>query len=202
MSTRKFRGLTQKIFLIETLPIKDESIREYVVMGTSKNVYTVTVQNKPACTCPDYSQRQGRCKHIYFVMMKIMKVKDPDTEKYSNNEIKEMFSRIPKITNTLCVALNIKKKYENYKNKDKYNKNKDTDYKVQEKSTDDLCPICLDDLENGEKLTCCKYGCGKSVHEKCFSMWSSQGGEICIFCRTDWNKDKNKIVKKYINLDE
>lgn len=192
MSARKFRGLTQKIFLIETLPVKDKSVREYVVMGTSKNVYTVTVQNKPTCTCPDYKQRQGRCKHIYFVMMKIMKVKDPDTEEYSNDEVKKMFKRIPTITDTLCVDSNIKKKYEIYKNKDP------KDNKVEEKSKDDLCPICLDELENGEKLTCCKYGCGKYVHEKCFSMWSSRGGEICIFCRSSWNK----VEKEYINLNE
>lgn len=191
MPTRKFRGLTQKIFLIESLPVKDSSLREYVVMGTSKNVYTVTVKNIPTCTCPDYAQRHGRCKHIYFVMMKIMKVKNPDEKEYSDDDIKEMFKRIPKITDTLCVDINIKKKYENYKKK------KNNDDTVQEKNKDDLCPICLDELENGEKLTCCKYGCGKSVHEKCFSMWSSRGGEICIFCHSEWNK----ITKKYINLD-
>ena len=75
---RKQRGITQKLFLIETLKKKDEKSREYVIMGSTGNVYNVNITNDPTCTCPDYTNHANRCKHIFFVLVRIMKVIDPD----------------------------------------------------------------------------------------------------------------------------
>ena len=51
---------------------------------------------------------------------------------------------------------------------------------------DDVCPICLDPLENGKELDYCKYSCGQTIHKKCFSMWEKSKGGICVFCRGKW----------------
>ena len=58
---------------------------------------------------------------------------------------------------------------------------------------DDMCPICLDDLDNGEELEYCKYSCGKAIHKMCFQMWFHKNSIKCLFCGANFNKT-------YINL--
>lgn len=62
----------------------------------------------------------------------------------------------------------------------------------------DSCPICYEDLLDDTKLVHCGYGCGKAVHEACFSRYSKahleryNSNEVfdtklkCVTCRTDW----------------
>lgn len=181
-SQRKQRGITQKLFLIETLTKKDEISREYVIMGSTGNVYNVTISFDPVCTCPDYTTRANRCKHIFFVLVRIMKVYDPDKMRYTSNDLKNMFNNIPEITNILCVDNDIKDKYIQSKNN-----------KITIKN-DDLCPICLDDIQNGEEFEYCQAQCGKCVHKLCFTMWCKKNPANCLVCKTPWG------IQKYINL--
>ena len=70
-----------------------------------------------------------------------------------------------------------------------YDGEKSNDEKeVQQKFDEgDICPICLDPLENGKDLDYCRYSCGKTIHKKCFSMWERTKGSICVFCRAEWH---------------
>lgn len=40
------------------------------------SVYTVTISRQPTCTCPDHQSGRagGRCKHILFVMLRVLKL--------------------------------------------------------------------------------------------------------------------------------
>lgn len=186
-SARKLRGLQQPIYLIETLPITNNDERQYVVMGTSKKVYNVTINTSPSCDCPDHTTRKTRCKHIYFVLLRIMKVNtgNVDQELYTSIEVQNMFNNIPEVTKLLCVDDKMKEKYHKLKNNESL--------EVEKKDTDDLCPMCLDDLNNGSELDYCKYSCGKSIHKDCINMWLSSGKDNCLICREVWNKEKEKI---------
>lgn len=185
---RKQRGIMQNIFLIESIIDETNKYEKcYVVMGSSGNVYQVTICNEPFCTCPDYVTRHKRCKHIFFVLVKIMKTDKEDQDEYTDTELLEMFVRIPQITNNLIVNDKVKQKYNTLK--------PNSDSKITKKNTDDLCPICLDDLENGDELDYCKFSCGKNIHKICFGMWSKSKGNKCVFCSSHWTKND-----KYINL--
>lgn len=190
--SRKIRGSTQNIFLIETIidDIKEE--RKYVVMGSTGNVYNVTIKEKPECTCPDFMTRNKRCKHVYFILIKVMKADNIDHEIYSKEALEKMFKNIPQITNNLIVNNNIKNKYDKLKKNEKI--------EITMKNTDDLCPICLDDLENGCELDFCKYSCGKPVHTLCYAMWIKKKAPNCIYCSVDWYK--KEVNSKYINLSK
>ena len=87
-TTRKQRGKTQKIFLVEHNPIS-KYVKEYVVMGTTGNIYKVKIQETPVCTCWDYMTRHRRCKHIYFILCRIMKVNQSkeDTPSFSKRAL-------------------------------------------------------------------------------------------------------------------
>lgn len=192
MATRKQRGIEQSIFLIETV-IDDtkHNERKYIVMGSTGNVYDVVIKNKPECSCPDYMTRGNRCKHLYFILIRVMKAKCVDKKRYSDEDLVTMFNNIPPITNNLVVGQNKKEKYKKLKGND------GKIITVDIRGTDDLCPICLDDLQDGNKLDYCKYSCGKPIHELCFQMWCKKKDATCVFCRRPWFPVDNG---KYINL--
>lgn len=189
---RKERGRTQNIFLIETIINENNKERNYMIMGSTGNVYKVTIKEIPECTCPDFQTRNRRCKHIYFVLIRIMKTTNEDKDIYTNLELELMFTNIPTITNNLIIGDNSKKKYEQLKNELGNNTTE-----IEKKGLDDVCPVCLDDLTDGNELDFCKYSCGRSIHKLCFSMWCKKNTAKCVYCNSDWNK-KNDI--KYINL--
>ena len=56
---------------------------------------------------------------------------------------------------------------------------------------EDPCPICYDDMTEGQEITYCKSACGNNVHTKCMKMWAdnriASGEEVtCPMCRTGW----------------
>lgn len=56
---------------------------------------------------------------------------------------------------------------------------------------EDPCPICYDDMSEGQQITYCKSACGNNVHTKCMKMWAdnriANGEEVtCPMCRTGW----------------
>ena len=188
MSSRRIeRCYTDNIYLIESLPPEEEYPyeRNYLIMGNSGNTYTVTISNEPSCTCPDYTSRGNRCKHIYFVLIRIMNIYDYTEEYYTDDELAQMFLNIPQVAKDLM-----------------YQGERPTEQKEvnQKFEKDDVCPICLDPLENGKELDYCKYSCGKTIHKKCFSMWEKSKGGICVFCRGKWYSDfpsKPKVVSMH-----
>jgi len=195
---RKDRGKSQKIYLIKTHEEDAKKLeRVYEVMGTTKNVYTVTIKTSPTCTCPDHMTRLTRCKHIYFVLTRIMKVKsdEEDIKKYSDDDLKSMFTKIPEITNNLKVSASLLNRYQSLQTNDN---GEVTQKKIDE---EDQCPICLDDLyECDEEVIFCKYSCGNNIHRDCFEMYyqKKKTDITCLYCTKKWN-EANKL--KYVNLD-
>lgn len=186
---RKDRGKKQNIFLIEM--IKGQNEQTFMVMGTTGNVYTVVIKEEPECTCPDFETRGNRCKHIYFILIRVMHVTPANEDKssYSATSLKKMFDSMPTVLNNIVAG----------DAKDKYIKLQQSDGKmVEKKPSDDACPICLDDLENGEELDYCKYSCGKQIHTLCFSMWQKKNSGDCVFCRHSWTAAPQ--VDGYLNL--
>ena len=183
----KHRGLVQKLYLIEAKQVVKEYVRDYIIMGSTGNVYTVSIKEIPTCTCPYNKQRYTRCKHIFFVLIRIMGVNEElcEVKKYSEEQLDELFGNIPETVGLFSADQKIKDKYKNT-----------ADKKKTEKKTDDVCPICLDELNNGEDVDYCKYACGKSVHTTCFTMWCKKNNAKCVFCRHDWNVKEDD----YVNL--
>lgn len=208
MSTRIERCFTDNLYLVESIPpnLNEEKKRVYLIMGSTGNVYSVVITNKPTCTCPDFRQRKKRCKHIYFVLIRIMKVENPIIKTFTNDNLDEMFNNIPLITNNLIVDKSKRDKFHEITNNIKSNNTKEinskTDSKVKQRLNDnDICPICLDNLNNGKELDYCKYSCGLTLHKKCFQMWEKRNKGICVFCRANWYKNKKKNKPNlYVNL--
>ncbi len=128
-----------------------------------------------------------------------MKGDSEDKPVFTNQDVLEMFTNIPRITNNLIVDDAKRQKYDKFKKAIVNGTPLSDTQKVDKKSEDDLCPICLDDLTNGDDLDYCKYSCGKHIHLDCFNMWSKQKGSTCVFCRAKWTAD-TPVVGAYVNL--
>ena len=210
MQRRIMRAYDDPLYLIESIPPEDEDdpIREFSVMGTTGNVYTVTIENEPSCTCPDFQLRQRRCKHIFFILMRVMKVDNERQKFYDDFELLDMFSNIPKITHNLIAKKKLRKKYQKIKKRieeiegneeeeeDDDDVKKDKEGLAEQKpiQDDDVCPICLDNIKDNGDLVYCKK-CGKSLHKKCFEMWCKKNKKTCVFCRADWIFSSNSERK-------
>lgn len=189
MANRLVNALVQKLYYIEEVVISNNK-KEYKIMGSTGNVYTVTISKKSECTCPDYKMRRIRCKHICFVLVRILKVNDKYLllKSFTPDNLVDIFSKAS-IDRSFVIPDESKKKYDELINKPVV----DNDNR---KENDDMCPICLDDIVDLNLAYYCKKSCGKNVHIECFDMWAKNKGRVCVFCNTLWKDDKST----YINL--
>jgi hypothetical protein len=193
---RKDRGKNQRIFLVMTYEHDEDALeRKYEVMGTTGNVYTVCIKTSPECTCPDYTTRHKRCKHIYFVLSRIMGVSHDkeDIKEYSDDDLESMISNIPAITENLKVDPSKLAKFKSLK------KNSNGEVEMREISEEDMCPICLGEvLDCGEEITYCRYSCGTALHKECFDRYNEHKHDTpkCLFCYHTWTKTGGA----YLNL--
>lgn len=195
---RKNRGKQQKIFLVMTHEYSNEILeRTYEVMGTTGNVYNVCIKTSPICTCPDYTSRHKRCKHIYFVLSRIMKVRNDqeDIEHYTDDDLRDMFECIPQITENLRIDGHKMEKFKSLK------KNGNGEVPMRYICEEDLCPICLDYIfECDDEITYCKYSCGNVIHKDCFEKYTEHHHEMskCLYCHKKWEKEE--LNSNYVNL--
>lgn len=188
------RALKQKLYLIDSSIINDFH-RDFNIMGTTGNVYCVSVKSEPECTCPDHKINNNRCKHIYFILIRVMNVdiNDADEEYFTDIELEAMF--VKDISKKFNVSDSIKNMY------DRYDKKSGTFGEVKKIfNDDDVCPICLDIMENNSSVVFCRYSCGRAIHKECFNHLNKHGKNSCVYCFKKWNVENNKKKTEYINL--
>jgi hypothetical protein len=141
------------------------------------------------CSCADHkfnSSKKGTvCKHICFVVCKVLKVLQPyffDTKKLKQEHLDAL---IQKLTSDV-----IWKDTSVVKNLEKITL--DT-FKSFIKQLEDCCPVCFNDLEENEKphLLSCPT-CHNYAHKECMEVWLEQQ-ERCMLCKSDVWKNYNKV---------
>lgn len=173
MPSRRDRAFQQPIYLLR-MKTPDAALHAYErifnVVGTTGNIYEVKINETPQCSCPDCADNGNICKHIYFIILCVMKIDDNVKRRYNKQQLVDMFNRIPNfITRGLT--------YNDF-----------TKDNIVEQKIDDVCPVCLEDIDKKENTVYCKYSCGKSVHKLCFNIWSQNNNESkCLFCRCYWS---------------
>jgi len=198
---RKNKGLTEPIYLVEVSDTNSGDYeRQFIVMGTKEKEYKVKIKEKPTCTCMDYIMRAKHsdyfCKHIYFIVKRALKCSDQicDKKKFTKKHLTELFSMIDSIPqNTMY-------------NADPMKIDDGTPITHRKPIGDeDACPICLDELFDGNDLVYCMLSCGNSIHKTCFEMWSKKKGEkLCVFCRGTWKQQlaltKEKVIEELMKI--
>lgn len=192
---------------------------EFFVLGATGNVYSVKLEKRPSCTCPD-AAKGNICKHFLFVMLRVLKLPESDPRVWQkallSTELEELLSM--SATNEGVLAnQRVRQRFREITgtNPEPDALPKDTEKSIQRDLEGD-CPVCYEALAGndgkpGELVVFCKT-CGNNVHRDCFERWSrskrSTGGRVtCIYCRADWDdisskKSQNSKTDRggYVNL--
>ncbi|TDZ39162.1 E3 ubiquitin-protein ligase Zswim2 [Colletotrichum trifolii] len=182
------RALTQRFYVIERRRCgTDEAPEEEVDMaGSTGNIYTVRIAQRPSCSCPHFLKGH-QCKHWIYVMSRVLGAKFEHTYQLAllTSELREILANAPPIANPSDPS-----------SEDKNRKPIDGD-----------CSICFCELDAASKETVvwCRAACGQNIHKECFETWaqtkrkSAGGGEVtCPYCRSVWQGDEDMVknIKK------
>ncbi|KAJ6743543.1 RING FINGER AND SWIM DOMAIN-CONTAINING PROTEIN 2 [Salix viminalis] len=159
------------------------------------NVYTVTLNATPTCSCPD---RTRPCKHILFVLIRVLGVSLDDACLRRRNlricQLNRLLgtATLPEALAGVCV----RERFHQMFFQRRYGVLRPR-VEVEDGTT---CPICLEEMEKGEKVVACG-SCRNTVHEECLMRWKRSKGRraaSCVICRARW-RDRND-EDKYLNL--
>lgn len=154
---------------------QDCQVEEVTLAGSTGNVYKITISHTPTCTCPNHQKTKTLCKHIVYVLIKVLKA--PEYMRYQqallSSELREIFRQAGPLLSQHGV----------------YNND------GQRKPCEGECPICCDDMSIDEQTVWCRAasGCGNNLHKECFNNWAASRSEgwhvTCPYCRATWQAD-------------
>ncbi|ORY89438.1 hypothetical protein BCR35DRAFT_300624 [Leucosporidium creatinivorum] len=176
-----------------------ETSEEFNVLGSTGNVYTVSIRTLPSCTCPD-GAKGNHCKHIIFVLLKILQVPLEVNLWYQaallQTELRAIFAHARPAPQDRQ-AERVAKLYRVATGEEEADAEAEAGGSgsgvVQKKLPEegDDCPICYEEFTVGQKkgLVFCLalQGCGNPLHSICFGQWSKQAHPVtCPLCRAKW----------------
>jgi len=210
INDRKQRGLVQPILLLDYERLSSNTGLQFLIAGTTSN-YTVQydLELQWQCTCPDFERRQTFCKHIYFVLARVLQ-KDLIGEEIDHKscryaDIDELYhavrSRVQHIGRIGNPDAEVKDEPDNNQ-QDERKRNT-----IQQRQyVGDPCCICFEDMTSTCITVYCKEECGKSVHRECFRRYTQiakkqKRESTCPYCRSAMSLSYvGDLIKK--NTDE
>ncbi|KAF5748269.1 mitogen-activated protein kinase kinase kinase 1 [Tripterygium wilfordii] len=192
----------------QTLPVAERIVRairhrlrllhrsesNFFVLGATGNVYTVILSTTPSCTCPD---RTTPCKHILFVLIRVLGVSLDDTCLRRRTLRPCQLSRLlglPTLPESFAGEALRRAFHELFFQ----SRPQRSAIEIQEGT---VCPVCLDEMDTGERVAACGT-CRNMIHEECLLKWKRSGGRrsaSCVICRARW-RDMRAGEDKYLNL--
>ena len=173
----------------------------FKLAGSTGNVYTVRICTEPACDCPDSSNGRNTCKHILYVMVKVLKA--PHQLSFQAgllpSELRRIFRNAPAPARSGSSS----------SSSSSSSSNGGGGAKRKPVGADD-CPICFCPIEapvegragggSSEGVVWCRAVCGTNLHASCFRQWravaaaetnnnagSANGDKVtCVMCRAPW----------------
>lgn len=207
------RARTQRLYLVKQESDVPRKRRTFVVLGSTGNVYDITVAQTPHCSCPDHAKGH-LCKHILFVMLKVIGLPSDSPlvyqDAYLQSELDELSDLLEsrRVGGAVMANANVQKTYASLQSSDANDEDACQEVQgAQRKSleADCDCPICFDAMTEGTSLTYCRAACGTNFHSDCIQRWvgQSRGNPTCPNCRQPWEEadaKKNKKEEGYTNL--
>lgn len=177
-SSRLTRAFTQRIYLMPEqtrCPSPNEFF--FQVMGSTNKAYDIRIVKgeKAWCSCPDCEGGGNFCKHLMFVMIKVL-------GRASDDVCEDNFD----ITDRCIEAC--QKYFVHFENAFKLVQAAEEELRKPVDDEDD-CPICYESFADtkAEPLVWCKASCGKSLHRDCFEKWRKMKRDVdCVYCRAKW----------------
>lgn len=175
---RAQRALTQPIHLLE---VEHEGYKQWKlkIEGSTGNEYELLLTNSGcSCTCPDFSKRLQDCKHIKFVVLRILRKRECPRKIVLTDEMEDELN----LKFDRDVFIDLAKSMENalhITEPGKKVKQQQQARGAEEESADSDCLICFECLLV-ECLQCST--CGKGFHSNCLRVWFKHN-HSCPACR-------------------
>ncbi|XP_066914718.1 mitogen-activated protein kinase kinase kinase 1-like isoform X2 [Clytia hemisphaerica] len=177
----------------------------FLIGGDSPDHKYKVIVGPQTCTCG----KDPFCIHILFVMLRVFKVKETDpllwNRELKNFEVESLFRKYHK---RLALLTKQKVRPSTLAVKDKTSTSisplpdplhaagHTTHGHHTVKEEEEVCPICLSDLVEGESMTLCKEGCQNRLHHHCMAVWAEECRRRkealnCPLCRTIWQSRRS-----------
>lgn len=95
IESRKERARNSSMYVRYVEHTKNNERLYYIFSSLKNPEYKVCFSNHVTCSCPDFTSRNIRCKHIYYVMYNFLDIDDnyEDKERFSDNELNKIFAK-------------------------------------------------------------------------------------------------------------
>ena len=199
---RIHRARTQTLYLVNREAVSDTHVN-FQVLGSTGNLYTVTISNLTDCTCPD-SARGNLCKHRLFVMLKVLRRRTSDPLVWQaallDSELRRLFAAAPQpgSVGAALASASVRAAVMAATGAQDCIGGADpapsapaasgggggggaegevSSAGIARKGVNegDCCPICFEDMEPGteDQLVWCKGACGQNLHVACMKQWTT-----------------------------
>lgn len=163
------RALSQRLHVLR----RSEDSSDFTIQGSTGAYYNVQLDYEKGfctCNCPDAVIRGQRCKHILFVLLKVLRL--------ATNHV--LYRNLGYIRDDLDRALR-----DVVGNRERPSNAAPAVDRRPFAGVD--CGICFDemDADDKENLVYCERGCGQHVHGACMQKWLLRE-QTCVYCRCQW----------------
>ncbi|KAG8832140.1 hypothetical protein FRC17_001930 [Serendipita sp. 399] len=171
------RVRSQRFYMIDREKLGSIAREQFKVLGSTGNVYTVTITNLPTCDCPDFL-KGNHCKHLLFVYLKILGVKESSNLYYQkallDSELLSIFTEAPAAPNS--VANNrVLTVYAKAVGKPSLSKGEGAASETRRNVDGEDCPVCYEEMKGKTasdlaSIVFCET-CKNGLHADCFRMY-------------------------------
>uniref|UniRef100_A0A2C9K5L3 Mitogen-activated protein kinase kinase kinase 1 n=1 Tax=Biomphalaria glabrata TaxID=6526 RepID=A0A2C9K5L3_BIOGL len=181
----------------------------FLIGGDSPDHKYRVIIGPQTCSCG----RGPHCVHVLFVMLRVFQVVENDTllwnKTLKNYEVENLFRSFhDKLSSRITKRRTSQRRKEIIKQEEgEEERTVDTQDVSRLPSESDagsvreeeeICPICLLEMLEGESLICCDNGCHNRLHHHCIAIWFEecrrQNDPLnCPLCRAQWKSTTVEI---------
>lgn len=164
------RALTQqRIRLLDTI-----APGQYLIQGSQDNNWTVHLDGTHVeCTCPDNQNRGAVCKHLIFVLIRVLH--KPIT---AARTVRQLLTDVPVAppAPVECSSDILMRIWQAH-----------PDWKQPRYVEGAECAVCFEAMDpTREYIWWCRTTCGNTMHRLCIEQCMAHGIQTCPHCRHSW----------------
>jgi len=169
------------------------------MLGSTGNVYTIRISRSPSCDCPDFSRGNQPCKHIIFILCRVLGLSPQshliDSRVLSSDELEQIFANDDARGGAAAAAVQAAQAVVEAVTGKKVaaaepveeEEAKEGERPVARKAEGECC-VCFEDFASAgaAQLKACSV-CQNHLHGECITAWLSQSRDrLCPYCRSPW----------------
>lgn len=109
------RALEQRLFVVDNANVSS-TCRKFTIFGSVGNLYTVQIGSDVSCTCPDFAKGFHNCKHLLYVMIRVLRIPQDDArllnKRFEVDDVARLLRDAPPVHSTCMVDSRVRTAYD------------------------------------------------------------------------------------------